>query len=653
MLSSWLRPTPYTPPRLQAERLEDRLQPSAYYSIDGTGNNLANPEWGSTLEQFLRLAPAAYADGVSSPGGTGLPGGRAVSNAVADQAGEDIVNDRLMSAMIYAWGQFIDHDFDLTASARSEQFDIPVPAGDPVFDPTGTGSQVISLTRSAAAAGTGTSAANPRQQVNKITAFLDGSMVYGSDAATAASLRTFQGGRMKTSAGDLLPTDAAGFFMAGDVRANENPELTALQTLFVREHNRLAAQFARQNPGLSDEQLYQKARSWVIAELQAITYNEWLPSLLGRGMTAHRGYNPTVNPGISNEFATAAFRFGHSTVGSDVEFLDNNGNEAAEGLSFADAFFNPGAVKANGIDPLLKYLASDPAQELDTQVVDELRNLLLASPGSTVRLDLAAINIQRGRDHGLSDYNTTRAALGLSRVTDFSQITSNAELAARLKGVYGSVDKVDLWVGLLAEDHVKGGSVGATARAIIVDQFSRLRDGDRLWYENAFTGADLKRLRDTRLADVIERNTTLTTIQDNPFFFRPEVSGTVTAGRGVSIAWVQVQLVNADGEVSATTTADARGRFRFGVDDGLRTGVYTVRMVRADGSVVDGPSVSVVSGDSRVTAEINLNQPGSHPPHRPHGLRGTGPATGGYVSIALPSGFDLDLSRTDFTIHRR
>ena len=118
MFSSWLRPTPNASSRLQAERLEDRRQPSAYYSIDGTGNNLANPEWGSTLEQFLILAPAAYADNSSSPGGAGLPGGRAVGNAVADQTGEVIFNDRLMSAMVYVWGQFIDHDFDLTASAR-------------------------------------------------------------------------------------------------------------------------------------------------------------------------------------------------------------------------------------------------------------------------------------------------------------------------------------------------------------------------------------------------------------------------------------------------------------------------------------------------------------------------------------------------------
>ena len=175
------------------------------------------------------------------------------------------------------------------------------------------------------------------------------------------------GGKMKTSTGNLLPTDAGGFFLAGDVRANENPELTSLQTLFVREHNRVATQIAAANPTFNDEQIYQKARAWVIAELEAITYNEWLPTLLGSPLSPYTGYNPNVNPGISNEFATAGFRFGHSLVGADIEFLDNNGAEIADGLSFADAFFNPGAVKANGIDPLLKYLSSDPSQELEAR----------------------------------------------------------------------------------------------------------------------------------------------------------------------------------------------------------------------------------------------------------------------------------------------
>src|SRR5262249_29771863 len=155
---------------------------------------------------------------------------------------------------------------------------------------------------------------NARQQINQVTSWIDGSMVYGSDATTAASLRTFVGGQMKTSAGNLLPTDAAGDFLAGDVRANENVELPSRPNLFVREHNRIAAQIARSNPRLSDEEVYQQARAQVIAEIQVITYKEWLPALLGaNALPAYRGYNANVNPGIANEFSTAAFRL-HTTI---------------------------------------------------------------------------------------------------------------------------------------------------------------------------------------------------------------------------------------------------------------------------------------------------------------------------------------------------
>ena len=165
-----------------------------------------------------------------------------------------------------------------------------------------------------------------------------------------------------------------------------------MQTLFVREHNVQADRIAASNPRLTDEQIYQKARSIVIAELQAITYNEWLPSLLGRGAIArYAGYDSSVNPGISNEFATAAFRFGHSLLGDDVEFLDNNGIEVRDGVALSQAFFNRDLVQETGIDSILKYLSSDPSSEVDTEVVDSIRNFLFGPPGAG-GLDLASLN---------------------------------------------------------------------------------------------------------------------------------------------------------------------------------------------------------------------------------------------------------------------
>ena len=374
---------------------------------------------------------------------------------------------------------------------------------------------------------------NPRQQINQITAYLDGSVVYGSDASRTAALRTFQGGALKTSTGNLPPLNVDGLpnandahrvpdtelFLCGDVRSNENVELSAIHALFVREHNQIAAAIVAANHSLTDQKIFQMTRRIIAGELQVITYREFLPALLGpNALRPYTGYKDDVNSGIATEFSTAAYRIGHTLVNDDVEFLDNDGNPIREPLDLADAFFNPDPLKESGPDPVLKYLATDNAQAVDTKIVGDLRNFLFGPPGAG-GFDLASLNIQRGRDHGLSDYNSTRVAFGLPRVTDFSQITSDPDLQAKLFQLYGNVDSIDLWIGGLAEDHVPGGSVGPTFRRIIANEFERVRDGDHFWYQRVFSGSQLQALQQTRLSDIIRRNTVITKIQDNVFFF--------------------------------------------------------------------------------------------------------------------------------------
>jgi hypothetical protein len=433
----------------------------AVRTFDGTGNNLLHTEWGSTGEELLRKAAAEYGDGVSTLAGADRPSARAISNAIAAQQTTER-SDRDLSAFIYVWGQFLDHDIDLT-STGSTAAAISVPTGDAQFDPSATGTQTISFFRSLFNPTTGTSKADPREQITDITSWIDGSMVYGSDKATADSLRTFVKGQLKTSAGNLPQTDASGSFVAGDVRANENIELTSMQTLFLREHNRIAAQLARENPIWTDEQLYQQARARVGAEIQVITYKEFLPALLGQGaLTPYRGYNASVDPSIANEFSTAAFRL-HTLINDDVEFFGNDGKPVRDEVALSQAFFNPALLKQTGIDNILKYAASTQAQEDDNQIVDSLRNFLFGAPGQG-GLDLASLNIQRGRDHGLADYNAVRKAYGLTTVTSFSQISSDPQVQQTLQSLYGTVDNIDLWVGILSEDHVPGASVGQLAK---------------------------------------------------------------------------------------------------------------------------------------------------------------------------------------------
>lgn len=498
-------------------------------ALDGKGNNIANPNWGSVDEPLMRIAAADYGDGVNSPAGADRPSARTISNTFSINPEDGIANDRDFTAFVYAWGQFLDHDIGLTEGADpKEAFPIIVPTGDVSFDPLNTGAMTIPMSRSKYDA-----VSSPRQQINSITAFVDGSQIYGVDAERASALRELSGGRMKTSAGNLLPFNTSAFanandahrlddaqlFLAGDVRANENPELLSLQTLFVREHNRIADRAAQRHPDWTDEELYQFARRVVIAELQKITYEEFLPSILGaNAMSAYQGYRADVNPNISTEFSTGAFRFGHSMLGSDIEFLDNDGNETREAMLLRDAFFNPTPLGETDIDPLLKYLASDNAQEIDTKVVEDVRDFLFGAPGQG-GFDLAALNIQRGRDHGIADYNTVRAAYGLARVTSFDEITSDPALRSSLAATYGSVDNIDLWIGGLAEDHLPNSSMGVTFTKIIVDQFTRLRDGDRFWYQVSLPQDRVQDIQNTTLADVIRRNTKLTKLQADVFFF--------------------------------------------------------------------------------------------------------------------------------------
>lgn len=504
-------------------------------SMDGSGNNKQNPEMGAAFTELSRLLPADYSDGVSALSGQSRPSARAVSNAVAAQE-SSIPNSLNTSDYLWQWGQFLDHDIDLTEGVEPpEPADIAVPLGDPFFDPGSTGTEVIEFNRSIYDSDTGISADNPRQQLNEITAWIDASNVYGSDIDRAQALRTKDGtGKLKTSGGDLLPFNTEGLpnaggpsdslFLAGDVRANEQVGLTVMHTLFVREHNRLAEEFKRKHPRWDGDKIYERARRMVGAQMQVITYKEFLPALLGKdALKPYRRYDKKVDASIMNMFSTAAYRFGHSALSSTLLRLDASGNEIAEGnLALRDAFFNPDIlINEGGIEPLLRGLAAQPHQRVDNLVIDDIRNFLFGPPGAG-GFDLASLNIQRGRDHGLPSYNDVREGLGLPRAQDFSDISSDQEVVNRLSSVYGSVDDIDLWVGGLAEDPMPGAHVGELFYEIIVMQFESLRDGDRMWYKRMLSGKERREIENTKLSDIIRRNTDIgSEIPDDVFHLAP------------------------------------------------------------------------------------------------------------------------------------
>jgi hypothetical protein len=485
-------------------------------SINGSGNNVANPDWGSAGFPTIRILENAYADGSSEPAGPERPSARAISNAVVAQSGS-LVNSKGATDFLWQWGQFLDHDIIETPTIDpAEAFDIKVPVGDPHFDPASTGSVTIPLNRSLHEEHDGV-----REQINAISAYIDGSQVYGSTDARAFALRRLDGsGKLKTSEsdhGELLPYNNGGFdnapasspnfFLAGDVRANEQVGLTALHTLFVREHNYWAESYAELNPQAMDEEIYQFARMIVGAEIQAITYREFLPVLLGRGaLPSYRGYRDDVRADISNSFGAAAFRIGHSMLSSELLRIDSSGDEIEAGhLSLAASFFDPSLIEGDGIEVILRGLASQQCQELDAHLIDEVRNFLFGPPVAG-GFDLASLNIQRGRDHGIPGFNEARRGLGLRPLRFMSDLTDSSEDVENLQSVYDHPDQLDLWVGALCEKDLPGSMVGETYQRILIDQFVRLRDGDRFYYESALAPEIVEMVNEQTLSRIIKRN---------------------------------------------------------------------------------------------------------------------------------------------------
>lgn len=505
---------------------------TSFYSIDGTNNNFLEPDYGSVGSDQFNIAPIDYGDGISSPAGANRPNARVISNTLAQQEGI-IESDLGLTNLSWVFGQFVDHDIILSPENAELEVEIHVPTGDPFLDPDGTGQVVIPLDYTAFTEGTGTDINNPAQIPNNITAWLDGSNIYGSDPERNDYLRQGSGGLLKVTDGDLLPfadesfdnanpsrQDPSSLYAAGDIRANENSALAAMHTLFVREHNRLARELAIAHPQWSDDQLYNRARQLNIAQYQAIVYNEYLPAILGNGaLPEYSGYDSTINPSIDRSFASAGFRIGHTQLSSEILRLDIEGKEIPQGnLTLSEVFFrSTEVVQETGIDPILRGLGSSLSQNVDLKLIGDVHNLLFTFGPHTTGRDLFAINIERGRINGISDYNTVRESYGLTRVDSFDDITSDVEVQNQLESLYGNVGNIDLFVGLLAEDHLPGVAVGETFQAVISEQFLALRDGDRLYYENTFSFAEIAEIENTTLADIIRRNTDTEILQDNAF----------------------------------------------------------------------------------------------------------------------------------------
>ncbi|XP_069103045.1 peroxidasin homolog pxn-2-like [Argopecten irradians] len=551
-----------------------------YRTADGSCNNQNHRQWGKARTPHQRMLPPDYGDyynlgylprkGKHYP----LPSARKVSNIVLSGSMK-YAFDSVLSLEMMSWGQFLDHDIALTPESkgfdgenieccgsdhtyeRAECF--PIKINHEEYDPYFNGDRAttcMNFVRSAPAVPTdGTCKPHWREQLNEQTSYIDGSMIYGTSYEEQHSLREHVYGKMETVHGKYLPeadnstcelrtTPPTGHCTrTGDPRSNEIPHLNLHHTLFVREHNALAHRLHYCHQSWDDEKVFQETRKIIIAIIQKITYNDFLPKLLGYqimeryklrvGHGDDNYYNPDTNPSVFNGFATAAYRVGHSMIPDKISFSTNDYPTHIQIDDYKDfdlskTFFDPFFTTHD--DPTLLHeearaLLNDKAGFVDGKFSEEVRNLLFIDDLNQ-SFDLMALNIQRGRDHGLPGYNAWRKYCGLKVAINFLDLSDHSwKDQLLLYTAYGHVDDIDLFAGGITEKLLPGARVGPTFACILGLQFGALKHGDRFWFEREqpyeysshFTKDQINAIYDVTLAKIMCKNYQLDYIQEDVF----------------------------------------------------------------------------------------------------------------------------------------
>ncbi|XP_033126797.1 lactoperoxidase-like [Anneissia japonica] len=532
-----------------------------YRSINGSCNNLIHVHWGQAMTTMPRFLPPDYADDVNdpreAPSNRKLPNPRLVSSTVVEE--EDNFAKKFTTLVMH-FGQFLDHDIGHSPEPEEEChcettencLPIEIPKDDTYFT-----TECIPFARSVPVPASDCRP-GPRQQLNQVTSFLDLSSVYGSLGNTSMGLRvpdeiaylkshpSPRGPQYKS----YLPPDhkldqCVGVTAdiqcseAGDLRTSEQPGLTAMHTIFMRQHNSLARTLKHINRHWKDNKVFQEARSINSAIWQRIIYKEFLPVIVGQqAMVEYNlavmndgfffGYSGEVNPSTSNVFSHAAFRFGHSLIPSQFKRVNSNYEEVYPPIPLKEAFFNASHLfdhKNGGMDAIVLGMLSDSLSKVDTHIDDDVTKHLFANPAGSIGLDLVALNIQRGRDHGLPGYNEWRHFCGLRRARYFEDLRREMSIINinQLRKVYEHVDDIDPFIALISETPVEGALVGKTLGCILGKQFANLKFGDRFWFENgigrqAFTADQLGEIRKMTMARVLCENVDdIQTVQPRAF----------------------------------------------------------------------------------------------------------------------------------------
>ena len=541
------------------------------YQLSGQCNNKKNPFWGQANIRLVRLRSecgffskcfpvgdfvlpgkaiqlstcSSLCPGRCTPDNTSLPNPRHISSDCFTPDSQD-TELKSISNMFTYFGQFLDHDlsftpemdvFGMTCCACLQSTILAEPCEMCIFpNPDDTffsrfGVNCLDFVRSQPWC---PRKSTTREQLTTITAYIDASQVYGSDDEMFESLLDDQG--LIIMENNLLLKLTSRNLKTGEKRAGETPGLSALHTLFSREHNRIMRLMPNDIQYPSAKAKAKVARLLVIAEMQNIVYNEYLPLALGPelmnkynlSVAGSSAYDDEVDATPLNEFATAAFRYGHSMVPGTVDMYDPATNAKSRTFTLSETFFNfteyfntkPG----EGVDAILLGLTQQLSQNNDEKATPELSNLLFKQPKNKFGSDLFSRNIQRGRDHEIRPYFEYYAMFSDDPNKEMpcweaKPSSWSDEGWAMAQEVYSHPQLIDLFVGATVEKHVDGGQVGVTFGNIIGTQFHTMKAGDRFFFTNPgmFSSTLLSEIRKRTFADVLCENSEITMLQPKAF----------------------------------------------------------------------------------------------------------------------------------------
>jgi hypothetical protein len=483
-------------------------------SVDGTYNDLKDPRMGCAGARFGRNVAL---DHIIPEEGPALvtPSPRTVSiELMTRNKFQPATSLNLLAA---SWIQFMIHDW-ISHGNNEKENPIEVPLRE--NDDWPERPMVVRRTRRDPTRPPSDADKRPTF-VNTETHWWDGSQIYGSDQATLNKVRSGENGKLRIGGDGFLPVDPhTGIDITG-VTGNWWVGLSMLHTLFTLEHNAICDRLRAEQPSWSDEELFSHARLVNAALMAKIHTIEWTPAIVahptvkvamnGNWLTIRKSdQDHTGAPYCLTEEFVAVYRM-HPLMPDDFSFrshttdnviqertlpqvLGNNAREIMKQVTLTDLFYSfgvshPGAIRLRNYPSFFQRLER--------------------SDGPLI--DLAAVDVLRDRERGVPRYNEFRKLIDMPPAEKFEDLTSNKEWAEDLRRVYGNdINRVDLMVGLYAEDLPEGFGFSETAFRIFILMATRRLQSDRFfttdYTEKVYTKTGLDWIEDNNMRTILQRH---------------------------------------------------------------------------------------------------------------------------------------------------